>query len=115
MRRLVTRVNGIISFPCSFSPPSYFEDPIPESVYLFIQDPQDVDDIFKMPYFGAKAFSEDPQRLDILDWVDVAALGLDVIGRSIRVETWKGHPTVTTWQKLNFFHEILGFPFDALG
>lgn len=96
-----------ISFQSYFSPSLPFQ--VPEAVFLFVQDLQEVDDAFEIPWFWAK----DPKGLERLGPADMHVLGLSELRQSkIFLETRR--LDTTGREELRFFHEIFGFAADSI-
>ena len=68
---VVTRVRRFVDLQCCFSPLSHHEQS-EGPAFLFVQDPQNVDDIFDITWFWAK----DPKGLEHLSHVDMLSFGL---------------------------------------
>ena len=77
----------------------------PEAVYLFIQDLQDVDDMFEIPWFWAK----DSKGLEHLSPADMLAFGLGEPRRS-RIHFGACDPAL---EDRRIFHEVFGFAPDS--
>ena len=98
-----------ILFQRCFSPSSEsspFKDL--EQVYLFVQDLQDVDDVFELAWFWAK----DPGGLECLNQADMLALGLDEAHPS-KICFSLSYLTPSIMKDLHVFHEIFGFAADS--
>jgi hypothetical protein len=89
-----------------FSPLSPFQDL--GSVFLFIKDYQDVDDMSDLAWFWAK----DPKGLDRLNQADTIALGLDEpCPPKIYFGLWNLRPY--DWKDVRIFKETFGFAADS--
>jgi hypothetical protein len=106
MQRVALEVSRHLTFQTFFSPSSLFQDI--RRVFLFVQDHQDVDDIFDLAWFWAK----DPQGLERLSQTEVLALGLyEPRPSKICLGLWNLTPSA--WKDLRIFHEIFGFAVDS--
>lgn len=120
----MTYVERFIDFQCYFSPLSHQDQ---EPVFLFVQDLQNVDDMFDIAWFWAK----DPKGLEHLSQADALSLGLrDPCLSKVGV---KGHlgilrePRLSMYDdwdsydeycwngmvELRILHEALGFAADS--
>ncbi|KAF8333691.1 hypothetical protein F5887DRAFT_1259629 [Amanita rubescens] len=97
---LVTLVECDISFSTSLSSQA------PDAVYLFIQDLQDVDDLFEIPWFWAK----DSEGLDRLSPADMLVFGL---GEPRRSKIFFRARNTAVDKDPRIFHEFFGFAPDS--
>jgi len=72
----VTGVSCEIFFQSCFTPSLPFQTP--DEIYLFVQDLQEIDNVFEVPWFWAK----DPKGLERLSQTDKVALGLSELRQS---------------------------------
>jgi hypothetical protein len=103
----VTDVTCNIFFQSYFSASLSFQ--APEAVYLFVQDLQDVDDVFEIPWFWAK----DSKGLQRLSPADMLVYGLGE-PRQSRIFLRARNAALDTWEDPRIFHEIFGFAPDPL-
>lgn len=103
---LVTSVECNIFFQTGFSSPRSLA---PEAVYLFLQDLQDIDDVFEIAWFWAK----DPDGLEHLSAADMLMLGL---GEPLQSKTYitSRNAALDISEDPRIFHELFGFAPDSL-
>ena len=102
----MTGVSCSIFFQSCFTPSLPSQTPGPDVIYLFVQDLQDIDDVFEIPWF----WSKDPNGLERLSQADMLVLGLSELRQpKICLDTWDGD----VWEEMRVFHEIFGFAADS--
>jgi len=82
---------------------------VPDAVFLFVQDLQEVDDAFEIPWFWTK----DQKGLERLSPADMLVLGLREL-HQLKILLRTCQLNSTRWEELRFFHEISGFTADSI-
>ena len=91
---------------CDISFSTSLSSQAPEAVYLFVQDLQDVDDLFEIPWFWAK----DSKGLERLSPADMLTFGLDEPRRS---KIFFSARNTALDKDPRIFHEFFGFAPDS--
>ncbi|KAF8340906.1 hypothetical protein F5887DRAFT_919344 [Amanita rubescens] len=81
----------------------------PEVVFLFVQDPQDVDDVFEIAWFWTK----DPKGSERLSEGDMGAFGLCKVRSSKIYVDAQASRRSRLWEELRIYHETFGFGADS--
>ncbi|KAF8340905.1 hypothetical protein F5887DRAFT_919343 [Amanita rubescens] len=104
---LVTSMHRTVFFQGYFSPTLPLQ--APEVVFLFVQDPQDVDDVFEIAWFWTK----DPKGSERLSEAEMRAFGLRKVRSSKIYFDAQAPRRSRLWEELRIYHETFGFGTDS--